>query len=247
VIGFATLFFIGLLGSVHCVAMCGGISSALNLSLHKSQRENPVRLAMCIAAYQSGRIASYTLAGAVVAGLSGRMFSFVPDQRQLVYGNLLQAGVLVLLGLYLSGYWRGPFAVLESAGARFWQGLTPIRKRIFPVRGPAKAVAMGLVWGWLPCGLTYSALLSAMASGRAGTGALYMLIFGLGTLPALLGIAAVQQVLVTIRPGGVLRKSAGMIFVLIGLALGLGVWLRPTGQPLQPFAGITAFLQWCLG
>ncbi len=217
-IGVPTLFFIGLLGSVHCATMCGGISSALNLSLHQSQRRQPVRLLLCVAGYQGGRIVSYALAGAAAAGLAGSAAAFVPRRELLVYGSVIQALVLILLGLYLSGCWRGPLAALERAGASAWQGLAPLRKRIFPVRGPGGALAMGLLWGWLPCGLTYSALITAAASTRAETGAVYMLAFGIGTLPALLGVAGLQKLLISMRPGGALRGVAGGALIALGLA-----------------------------
>ena len=245
-IGLTTIFFIGLLGSVHCAVMCGGISSALNLSLHQSQRRQPVRLLLCVTAYQAGRILSYVLAGALAAGLAGAALGFVPRHELLIYGNLIQAAVLVLLGLYLVRLWRGPLAALERLGLLFWQRLAPLRKRIFPVRGPAGALAMGLVWGWLPCGLTYSALITAMAGTRPGIGALYMLFFGLGTLPALLTVASVQRLLMSLHTGGVVRAGAGGILLVLGIVMGTGVLLDTQARPLQPFGGLDIVLQWCL-
>ncbi len=218
--GYLTLFIIGLVGSVHCASMCGGITCALNLALHQSQREKPLTLALCVMGYQAGRILSYMIAGALVAGLAGAALAFSSRTELLMYGHLIQALVLILLGLYLSGIWRGPLAALERLGLTFWQFLSPVRKRVFPVRGPSGALAMGMVWGWLPCGLTYSALVSAMASAEPGTGALYMLMFGLGTLPALLSVSGLQRVFEKIRPGGALRGTAGGILIVLGLAVG---------------------------
>ena len=218
--GYLTLFIIGLVGSVHCASMCGGITCALNLALHQSQRERPLALALCVVGYQAGRILSYVIAGTLVAGLAGAALAFSPRQEWLMYGHLIQALVLILLGLYLSGIWRGPLAALERLGLSFWQFLSPVRKRVFPVRGPSGALAMGMIWGWLPCGLTYSALVSAMASAEPATGALYMLMFGLGTLPALLSVSGFQRVFEKLRPGGALRGTAGGILIVLGLAVG---------------------------
>jgi sulfite exporter TauE/SafE len=95
--------------------------------------------------------------------------------------------MLILLGLYLAGLSRAVL-VLEHLGSGIWKKLQPLMKRFMPVRNPLQAVLVGMIWGWLPCGLVYSVLLTALASGSALQGAFIMLAFGLGTLPNLLAI-----------------------------------------------------------
>ena len=172
-----SLFLIGLLGGTHCIGMCGGIVGALAMgggsrwSLHL--------------AYNLGRILSYALAGALLGGLGGLSLGLegqLPMRQALfVLANLM----LVALGLYLIG-WTAILLPTERLGQRLWRHLQPLTRRFLPARDVAHALPLGLIWGWLPCGLVYSALVSALSAGSAGSGAALMLAFGLGTLPNLL-------------------------------------------------------------
>jgi sulfite exporter TauE/SafE len=173
----ATLFLVGLLGGTHCAGMCGGIVGALSLQAAPGRGAIPIHLA-----YNVGRIASYTLAGALAGAVGYAFGDILPIQRGLY---LLASLMLVAMGLYLLGATR-TLAVLESAGQRLWRRIQPATRRFLPVRGAVQALPLGLLWGWLPCGLVYSALTTALATGSAARGALAMLAFGLGTLPNLL-------------------------------------------------------------
>jgi sulfite exporter TauE/SafE len=133
-------------------------------------------------AYNIGRIASYALAG-LAAGALGQIAGDLMALQQGLY--IFASLMLVLLGLYLVGTTR-TLAWLERGGQSIWRRIQPFTARFLPVRGVAQALPLGLLWGWLPCGLVYSALAAALASGSAGKGALLMLAFGLGTLPNLL-------------------------------------------------------------
>lgn len=176
---YLAVFLTGLLGGAHCVGMCGGIVAAI--SLHPGGRQ-PFVFQL---AYSGGRIASYSMAGAL-AGLIGSA-AFLSDTlyplQQGLY--LLAQIVLILLGLYLAGL-NQSVLVLERAGGALWRRLQPLIARVMPIRTLSQALAAGALWGWLPCGLVYSVLVSALASGGAGQGATLMLLFGLGTLPNLL-------------------------------------------------------------
>lgn len=174
--GFLTLFLVGLLGGTHCAGMCGGIVGALSLSAPGAR---PLTIHL---AYNLGRIASYAVAGAL-AGAVGQAFGvLLPVQRGLY---LLASLMLLAMGVYLLGATRA-LAVVERGGQKLWARIQPATRRFMPVRGPAQALPLGMLWGWLPCGLVYSALTTALASGSAASGALLMLAFGLGTLPNLL-------------------------------------------------------------
>jgi len=181
-------FLVGLLGGGHCVGMCGGIVGAVSMTLPGTRPKMPF-----LFVYNLGRISSYGVAG-VVAGVVGAS-SFFLDQvlpvEKMLYG--LASLILVLLGLYLAGIWHG-VTMLEKAGGLFWQRLQPISKHFLPVQSIPQAFALGTLWGWLPCGLVYSVLVAAIATGSPARGGLLMLAFGCGTLPTLLamGMAAVR-------------------------------------------------------
>ena len=110
--------------------------------------------------------------------------------------------------------------VLEAAGGGVWKRLQPLFKKLVPIQTVPQAFAAGMVWGWLPCGLVYSVLIAAVASGSALQGGATMLAFGLGTLPNLLlmGLFASQLQRFLARRG--VRLAAGLIIVALGL-LGL--------------------------
>lgn len=171
------LFIVGLLGAGHCAGMCGGIVGALSLQSPQGGASVPVHLA-----YNFGRIASYGLAGLLAGALGAVAGDLMPLQRGLY---LFASLMLVALGIYLLGATQS-LAWLERGGQGVWRHIQPFTARFLPVRGVAQALPLGLLWGWLPCGLVYSALTTALAAGSAGKGALLMLAFGLGTLPNLL-------------------------------------------------------------
>lgn len=178
--GFLAVFLIGLLGGTHCVGMCGGIVSALTVQLPGQKPAWSLHLA-----YNLGRISSYGLAGAVmgfIGSLGLLLNGWLPVQLGLyVAANLM----LVALGLYLIGFTKG-LAPIENAGQWLWRKVQPLTSRFIPVQGMAQAFPLGLLWGFLPCGLVYSVLATALMSGSAWRGALTLLAFGAGTLPNLL-------------------------------------------------------------
>ncbi|MFN4326988.1 MAG: sulfite exporter TauE/SafE family protein [Azonexus sp.] len=207
--GFLALFLVGLLGGTHCVGMCGGIVSALSMG---GQAGWGLHLA-----YNAGRILSYVVAGAIAGALGAASLGLagqVPVRMVLYFfANLM----LVALGLYLIGL-SGALALTERAGQALWRRVQPLTRRFLPVRGAAQAFPLGVLWGWLPCGLVYSALASALTAGSAGRGAVMMLAFGLGTLPNLLlaGLLLARLNGIVKRP--VVRTVSGL------LVLGFGIY-----------------------
>src|ERR1035437_8576711 len=176
------VFFVGLLGGVHCLGMCGSLVGILTTQLPKGGARWPFHLA-----YSSGRVASYTLAGALAGavGQAGLLLRDVVPVQHLLFA--LSSLMLIALGLYLAGIW-GAVRRIETIGRVLWQRIQPLTRGLFPVTTPLRAFLLGILWGWLPCGLVYSVLITALASGHAQSGALVMLAFGLGTLPNLLAI-----------------------------------------------------------
>lgn len=173
-----TGLLLGFFSSTHCLGMCGGIMGALTMAVQSSSRWRTGAIVLC---YNAGRLLSYTLLGAL-AGAAGATVYALGAATAL---RVLAALLLVAMALYLAGWWHG-LLKLEALGQRLWRYIQPLGRRLMPVRGPLPALALGLLWGWLPCGLVYSALGYAMIQPSAGAGALFMLAFGVGTLPALL-------------------------------------------------------------
>lgn len=207
--GYLALFLIGLLGGTHCIGMCGGIVSALSMG-------GPPRFSLHLA-YNCGRIASYAAAGAIAGALGGLSITLSGQLPVRVALYVLANLMLVALGLYLIGVTQ-TLAFTERFGKRLWVHLQPLGKRYLPARTLAQAFPLGLLWGWLPCGLVYSALATALTSGSALNGAGLMLAFGAGTLPNLLlaGLLAVRLRSYAALPA--VRWLSGL------LVLGFGVW-----------------------
>jgi sulfite exporter TauE/SafE len=176
------VFLVGLLGGVHCLGMCGSIVGIFTTQLPKDCSRWPFHLA-----YSSGRIASYTVAGALVGtvGQAGMLMRDAVPVQHLLFA--LSSLMLVMLGLYLAGLW-GAVRRLENLGSGLWKRLQPYTTKLLPVNTVPRALALGALWGWLPCGLVYSVLVTSLASGSTVKGALIMAAFGLGTLPNLLAI-----------------------------------------------------------
>jgi len=204
-------FLVGLLGGGHCIGMCGGIVGAVSMSL-PGQRQ-PLGYLL---GYNLGRIASYTVGGLVAGliGASGFFLDHVLPVERLLYA--LASLMLIVLGLYLAGIWQGVL-VLERAGSGLWRQLQPLSKKLLPLRSIPQAFALGLLWGWLPCGLVYSVLVAALATGSALQGGLLMLAFGLGTLPTLLAMGMTAVRLKALLQNIWVRRVSGL------LVLGFGV------------------------
>jgi len=206
-----TALLAGLLGGVHCVGMCGGIVAAFSFRADGTHPRFRFHLA-----YNLGRITSYALFGALAGalGASFKLAHFLPVQTVLY---LLAQVVMILLGLYLAGFNRWVL-VFEKAGGALWRRLQPLFGRLLPVRNLPGALLAGMAWGWLPCGLVYSVLVSALAAGSATSGAALMLAFGLGTLPNLLGMGLFARSLQPFLQQRGVRRAAGLTVA------GFGVW-----------------------
>jgi sulfite exporter TauE/SafE len=204
----ATAFLVGLAGGVHCLAMCSGIVAALQI-------RGATGLLRQVA-NSLGRVTSYAVAGAIAGGAG----SFAVETQQLLPARVvllvLANALIVLLGLSLAGV-AAVVRPLERAGLVLWRMLQRLGVRLSPARTPAGAFAVGLAWGWVPCGLVYGVLATALVSGNAWRGAAVMAAFGAGTLPNLLaaGWAAsrLRALLVTRRA----RLYAGAFVVLLGI------------------------------
>lgn len=193
----------GLAGAGHCVMMCGGIAGAFG------QTVSPTALLF----YNIGRITSYALAGAIVGLAASALGALMPDM--LVLLRFLSGVLLLLLGLYLGGWWTF-LRRLERLGAPFWRWLQPIAQRVRTGQSLPTIFAAGMLWGWLPCGLVYSALSWAALSGSPSQGAWLMLCFGIGTLPAMFAFGWLSRAVQSILKSHGFRQAMGLVMILYG-------------------------------
>ena len=213
-IGYLAAFMVGLLGSTHCIGMCGGIVGALTMGLPKEVRHSPLRLLPYLVTYNSGRLLSYSLAGLIVGLLSSTASSFFQLGRFPI-GGIVGGAFMVALGIYIGG-WFQTMAPLERLGGYFWRLVEPLGRRFMPVKSPLQALALGIFWGWLPCGLVYSTLALAAASGDAAKSASLMLAFGVGTLPMLLAMGGFAEKLQRFTRYKWTRIIAGIFLIVFG-------------------------------
>ncbi len=213
---FLLAFVVGFLSTLHCVGMCGGIVGALSLSIPAADRDRPARFAVFLLAYNLGRILSYALAGALFGGFGAALLA--AGTRGWLYDGLRLLAALVVVGMGLSiGGWLPRLNALERLGTPLWRRLEPLGRRLLPVRTLTRAALFGAVWGWLPCGLVYGMLISAPAQGSAGAGALYMALFGAGTLPALLATGLLAGRLYRLGQDRRFQALAGALVIILGL------------------------------
>ena len=175
--------------------------------------------------FNAGRITSYMLAGAVMAGLVGSVRLFINITVLQKVGYVAANLMLIALGLSLMQVWSG-IAQLEKLGQLLWQRLQPLLKIFIPIQKPWQAFALGAIWGWVPCAMVYSVLMTALLTGSALQGALVMLAFGLGTLPLLVTMGWLSQSLPVFFRKAQVRLMAGLLVLLFGL---LGVVRLLTG------------------
>lgn len=212
-LSYPSAFVIGLLGSTHCIAMCGGISASLSMALPVGKGFR-TRQSLLLLAYNFGRIASYALIAALIALLS----TTAADQwAQLGVVLRSAAGLLLIfMGLSMGQWWQG-IRYVERIGAPLWKRLSPLAGRLLPIDHAGQALALGALWGWLPCGLVYSTLGWAALQPTVGSAALTMVFFGLGTLPSMLGAGYAATWISGLKRNPAFRKFAGALLVLFGL------------------------------
>jgi sulfite exporter TauE/SafE len=205
----------GLAGSGHCLAMCGGIAGALALRDGGPQAGTSSRLVLALA-YNVARVASYTVAGALAGLLGGALLQTVNVAPLSIAFRVLAGAIMIAAAGRLLFGWR-LLDPLEAAGAGLWRRLLPGAGRSARRPGVAGALGLGLAWGWLPCGLSYSMLLLAATTASAASGALVMAAFGVGTLPAMVtATVAFERAARALATRANLRTVAGVLLVAFG-------------------------------
>ncbi|MDX1456102.1 MAG: sulfite exporter TauE/SafE family protein [Marinobacter sp.] len=212
-LSFSSAFLIGLLGSTHCLGMCGGISASLSMALPVG-RGFRLRQTLMLLAFNSGRIGSYVLLASLIALLS----TGAADQwAQLAPVLRTIAGLLlILMGLSMGQWWQA-IRYVEKIGTPVWRLLSPLTRRFIPVQHAGQALALGALWGWLPCGLVYSTLGWAALQPTVPVAALTMLCFGLGTLPSMLATGFAAAGIKRLQQHTRFRQLTGVLLVFFGI------------------------------
>lgn len=202
---------IGFLGSSHCLVMCGGIASALQLSMPQLSVFQQLKLQFMLSL---GRLTTYSLLGALTGAFGATVL--VKLGISLFWLKLVAGLLLLLMALYVARLWFA-LTLLEKLGAALWRNIQPYAKTLLPLDTSLKALAYGLCWGFLPCGLVYSSLGWSLASGSAWQGAILMCAFGLGTLPAMLAVGRFAQSLSQFKNKPWVRAIAALLLALYAL------------------------------
>lgn len=217
-------FVVGLLSTTHCLVMCGAIVGALTVSLPVAVREQRGALLRYLTAYNSGRIFSYALAGLLV-GAFGEVLvrTFDLDRHHSEVLIWVSRLFLVGIGLHVAG-WLPGIALLERVGNRLWRTLEPFAHALLPVGSLGQALVFGMIWGWFPCGLTYTVLLWTATTGDAADGAMAMAAFGFGTFPGILMAGFFSGRLLLFRRSPWVRRGLGLAVILLALLTAFWDW-----------------------
>lgn len=205
-------FMIGLLGAGHCMGMCGGIASLMNIGQTQSSQQqwlNPLF-------YNLGRILSYTLIGGLIGGAVANIAQYSGMSSPLNWLRLISALFMIALALYIGQWWQG-LLYIEKAGQHLWKYVSPLGHKLLPIKHPLYAIPFGFIWGWLPCGLVYSMLTWSAAAGSVEQGALVMLFFGLGTLPLMLVVGVSASKANQWLKSLLLRRIGATLLLIYGL------------------------------
>lgn len=217
-----TYTLIGLLSGAHCAGRCSGMIGAINSALRPYPDKKPIWLALT-----AGRLAGYTVGGGLAGSLGWLLLRLSPDFLHLQILLTLLAGLmLVLMGISIAGR---PIVIAwtEIPGRRLWTILQPVWRRCLPPNTFQRAFRAGFLWGWLPCGLVYSVLLNAMASGSAVQGAVTMCAFGLGTMPNVLAVAWLSGRWRHHFQNSRIRLLSGLLIILAGIQQTVRVLMNP--------------------
>lgn len=212
----ATALLFGLLGSLHCVGMCGPIAFLMPVDHH-----NPFKKFLQILSYHSGRLLTYALIGFLFGAVGERLNLFgLQQQLSIAVGVSMISAVVIPTRIFNRYSLSKPaYKLVSRIKSALGQQLKNKRKSTF--------FTLGLLNGLLPCGLVYMAVFGALGTGGAFNGSLYMLLFGLGTIPLMTSAiylgnflkGKAKRRIVKLIP--VLVILMGCLFILRGLGLGI--------------------------
>jgi sulfite exporter TauE/SafE len=183
------------------------------MGLPNAVRSRPLLLLPYLLSYNIGRLLSYTAAGLIVGLLSATASHYF--KIDFPVGGVVGGLFMLALGIYIGG-WYPTMNSLEKLGGNIWRQIEPWGRKLMPVSSMPQALALGLLWGWLPCGLVYSTLAWSAASGSASYSAALMLAFGVGTLPMMLVMGGLAERLRYLTQMKWTRYIAGSVLIAFG-------------------------------
>lgn len=219
-----TAFLAGLLGSGHCFGMCGGIAGSLGALSGGSNRS----MALPALQFNAGRLLGYAVLGALAGGIlgaAGEIMALKPLGRWL---RVITIVMVALIGLRFLLDWRG-LDLIEKGGAGLWRRIMPLAARISQRHDWIGRVGLGVCWGFLPCGLVYTVLMTAASTGSAAAGAAAMIAFGAGTLPAMLGLTLAAPALSTFLGDRFVRRIVGFGLLVLAIWMLFTLLAGPSG------------------
>lgn len=209
-------FILGIMGSFHCAGMCGPI--AIALPLHGNSVGGKI---LGGSLYNLGRTITYVIMGTLF-GMLGQGLALIGFQQKIS----VVMGSLMIISVLFPALFRNQYS-LEKSWSRLVGKLKTTIGKMFSIRSYQSLFFIGMLNGLLPCGLVYMALAGAIGTGSAALGTLYMLLFGMGTIPMLLAISLAGNLLsLTVRKRinrliPILVVLVGILFILRGLSLGI--------------------------
>lgn len=214
---FYAAFLIGLMGAGHCIGMCGGVAAAITIGMPENTKNS--KRWIYLLNYNLGRLVAYTVAGAIIGAMLASVATINGSNSPLIFMRFLAAIMMIILALYIGQWWFG-LNKLERIGQVAWRYISPLATSFLPLKSPIKALPFGFLWGWLPCGLVYSTLTWAAVSGSALNGAIVMLAFGLGTLPAMLAVGGFATQLKVWLKNLYFRRISALLLMAYGIQTG---------------------------
>jgi len=211
----------GLLGGAHCAAMCGGIATGFQALAGRPGLATALQSNL-------GRVGGYVLAGAMAGGLGQGIVQVARLEWLALLSRALVGAVLVLAALRLAGVAQPR----RGQAPALWRLLRPLQARLLPIDSPGKRIAAGMLWGWLPCGLSTTLLAAAWLQADAANGALTMAAFGLATLVVMLPLSWSGARLGRWLHDPLRRRLAASLVLLAGIVTLASPWLvHAPGMP----------------
>ena len=226
-LGLLAALWLGLAASGHCVLMCGGISGALALGTQRGADGRP--LPRLLVAYQFGRIGGYAIAGLLFGSIGAGLYALLDHDGLRIALRVLAAASFATAAMALLG---GHGWLERALGARLWQRLAPRARALFPVNTIPRALGVGLLWGWMPCGFVYTVLLLALASFDPWRSAASMIAFGLGTLPSMLAAGLGSGALARWLGRMAFRRAGAVVLLMMAVGTLLGPFWAHWGMPM---------------
>lgn len=220
-----TAFLAGLLGSGHCFGMCGGIAGSLGALSGGSSRRS---LLLPAVQFNIGRLFGYAMLGAIAAGIIGAVGEIVALKAYAKWFRVVTAVMVLIIGLQFLVDW-GSLNIIEKGGAGIWKRIAPVAAKVSQRNDWIGRMALGICWGFLPCGLVYTVLVTAASTGNALTGGLTMFAFGFGTAPAMMGLTVAAPALSTFLGDTLVRRIVGFSLIVLAVWMVLPVLMGSAG------------------